>query len=450
MNLIQLTPGTGGMYCGNCFRDNTLVAELRRLGHTALMVPLYLPLKLDDANQSSGTPIFFGGINVYLGQKIALFRSAPHWLRALLSSPRLLARAAGHSAKTRAEDVGDILISMLKGEHGRQSREIEELIAWLKTQPRPDVLCLSNALLLGMARPLKEQLNTRLVCFLQGEDSYLDSLTQRYREPAWQLLCDKATDADLFIAPNRYFADLMTHRLNLPPDKVHVIRDGIGLDGYGGEQKEKGNMHSDAGATPQEKHCQSPILGYFARMCPDKGLHLLVDAFIQLRRRGKVPSLRLKIGGGCGPADEPYVAEQKRRLAAAGLAESVSFHPNLDRTAKIAFLESLDVFSVPTTYPEAFGMYLAEALAAGVPVVQPRFASFPEFVELTGGGKLYDPADPDALAATLEELLLKPATARALGQAGREVVTEKFGAQRMAQDLCTLLASVIPITPPSP
>jgi len=455
MNLIQLTPGTGGMYCGNCFRDNALVAELRKLGHEALMVPLYLPLKLDEADQSNGTPIFFGGINVFLEQKVPLFRAAPNWLRSALASPKLLAKAAGHSAKTRAEDVGDILLSMLKGEEGKQAREIDTLAGWLQSQPRPDAICLSNALLLGMARPLKQRLGTRLVCFLQGEDGYLDSLAATYREPAWQLLQEKAAHADLFIAPNQYFADVMTDRLQLPPEKVRVVRDGIGLEGYGEMQNAECRMQKSGGTDCQTGGAQSPIsnlqsptLGYFARMCPEKGLHLLVDAFIEIRKRGHAPEVRLKVGGGCGPLDESYVAKLKERLVSEGLEDSVSFHPNLDRADKIAFLESLDVFSVPATYPEAFGMYLAEALAAGVPIVQPRRASFPEFVQTTGGGMLYDPAEPNALVTALEDLLLNPGKARTLGEAGRSVVREQFSANRMARDLCKALASALSITHP--
>ncbi len=450
MTIVQLTPGTGGMYCGNCFRDNALVAELRRLGHQALMVPLYLPLKLEEADQSVGTPIFFGGINVYLDQNVPLFRAAPHWLRSLLSSPGLLAKAAGHSAKTRAEDVGDILISMLRGETGRQAREIEDLVAWLARQPRPDAICLSNALLLGMAQPLKRRLGTRLLCFLQGEDSYLDSLAPLTRESAWQLLREKAADADLFIAPNRYFAELMENRLRLPHGKVRVIPDGIRLEGYLGTQTADGRRQTEGGTAVTQSQTPSPIsgprsptVGYFARMCPEKGLHVLVEAFVELRRRGRVPEARLKVGGGCGPSDEAYVAELKSRLAQEGLAESVSFHPNLDREQKIAFLRSLDVFSVPATYPEAFGMYLVEALAAGVPVVQPRFASFPEFVETTGGGVLYDPADKYGLADALERLLLNPGEISRLGATGQRAAHESFSAARMAQEVAEAILSAI-------
>jgi len=438
MNLVQLTPGTGGMYCGNCFRDNVLVAELRRMGHEALMVPLYLPLTLDEADQSAGTPVFLGGINVYLDQKLPLFRAAPRWLRNWLSSPTLLARAAGHSAKTRAEDVGEILISMLRGAEGRQARDIEELTAWLATQPRPDVVALSNALLLGTARPLRERLGTRIVCFLQGEDSYLDQLDAPYREPAWRLLRERSRDADLFIAPNRYFAEVMIRRLELPAEAVHVVPDGIGLEGYGERREHDGSARNVPAPTQAGPACP-PTLGYFARMCPEKGLPQIVQAFIELHRRGRVPGLRLKVGGGCGPSDEPCVAQQRHRLAGAGLADQVSFHPNLDRASKIELLESMDVFSVPATYPEAFGMYLAEALAAGVPVVQPRFASFPEFVETTGGGVLYDPARPDGLVLALEELLLDPDRARALGRAGRAVVRRQFSPASMAARFCEVL-----------
>ena len=106
MNLLHLTPGAGAMYCGGCLRDNALVAALRKLGHEVVMVPLYLPLTLDEEDQSAGTPLFFGGISVYLEQKSTLFREAPGWLHDLFASRRLLNWAAGKAAKTRPSDLG--------------------------------------------------------------------------------------------------------------------------------------------------------------------------------------------------------------------------------------------------------------------------------------------------------------------------------------------------------
>src|SRR5438477_9222185 len=147
MTIIQITPGAGAMYCGNCLRDNALVRELRKMGHSVTMVPLYLPLTLDEEDQSAATPVFFSGINVYLGQKSALFRDAPAWLRNLFASRSLLSWAAGRAAKTRAKDLGELTLSMLRGEEGNQARELDELLRWiLEAEQRPDVICLSNAL----------------------------------------------------------------------------------------------------------------------------------------------------------------------------------------------------------------------------------------------------------------------------------------------------------------
>ena len=120
------------MYCGGCFRDNALVTALRALGHDTLMLPLYLPLTLDEADQSAGTPIFFSGVNVYLEQKLPWFRRAPQWLHRALASPKLLGLLGGLAGRTRAEDVGELTVSMLRGEEGNQAREIAELVAWLK------------------------------------------------------------------------------------------------------------------------------------------------------------------------------------------------------------------------------------------------------------------------------------------------------------------------------
>ena len=226
MNVVQITPGAGGMYCGNCLRDNALVAALRRQGHQALMVPLYLPMTLDEEDQSAGTPVFFGGINVYLEQKSSFFRNAPQWLHRVLESPALLKWAAGRAAKTRPEEVGDLTISMLRGEEGNQSRELDQLIGWLTTRPHPDVICLSNALLVGLVRRLKQGLRSPVVCMLQGEDYFLDSLPQARRDEAWKTLAGRAAEVDLFIAPSRYFADLMTRRLALPPGKPPPIPPG--------------------------------------------------------------------------------------------------------------------------------------------------------------------------------------------------------------------------------
>jgi glycosyltransferase involved in cell wall biosynthesis len=420
------------MYCGNCLRDNALVAALRQLGHNVLMVPLYLPLTLDESDQSAGTPVFFSGINVYLDQQSNWFRKAPKWLHQLLARPSLLKWAARQSAKTQASSLGPLTLSMLRGEAGHQARELDDLLIWLKAQPAPDVIFLSNALLLGMARKLKKELGRPLVCMLQGEDYFLDSLPEPHRQGCWETLAMCAQQADLFVAPSHYFAQVMGKRLGVHMDRIKVVYNGLNLDGFERLDAEAISEKLGHGAAATDPS-RPPVLGYLARMCREKGLDTLVDAFIAVREREKVPGLKLCVVGSLGPADEPLVKDLQNRLRTADLEADATFHPNVDRTEKLRLLQSFSVFSVPALYGEAFGLYLIEALAAGVPVVQPRTAAFPELIEQTAGGVLYDHRNKDALAHAIEALLLAPGRARALGVAGRDVVFQRFSAEAMAR-----------------
>jgi glycosyltransferase involved in cell wall biosynthesis len=418
MNIVQITPGAGGMYCGVCMRDNALVSALKKMGHQATMIPLYLPLTLDEEDQSEGTPIFFSGINVYLQQKSGFFRSSPQWFHRMLASRGLLKWVGTKAAGTSPKQLGDLTLSMLRGAEGRQARELTELIDWLKTHPKPDLVCLGTALLLGMARKLRSELGIPVMCMFQGEDVFMDALSQPFREQCWSELAARAKEVDLLAAPSRYFANVMAERLGLDAQKIVVVPNGINLTGF--------DHRGGPGTGP-------PVIGYFARMCPDKGLDLLVDAYIDLRKARKVEPLKLKIGGSCGPMDERYVEGLRRRLQEEGLLGEVEFSPNPDHTGKVAFLKSLSVFSVPARFGEAFGLYVLEAMAAGVPVVQPRLGAFTEVVEATGGGMVYDAKNPRALADSLEELVKQPDRRKALGAAGKDAVTENFSAKAMAE-----------------
>ncbi len=426
MKLVQITPGAGGMYCGGCFRDNALVSALRKAGHDVLMVPLYLPLTLDEPDQSADTPIFFSGINVYLEQKSALFRHLPGWLLKPFTSRWLLKWAGNRAAKTRASDVGELMLSMLRGEEGHQARELDQLTDWLKQHHQPEAICLSNALLVGMARRLKSELNVPVVCLISGEDAFLDELPADFRDTAWRTLAERCRDVDLFIAPSRYFAELMARRLSLRPDQVCVVPNGINLSGYSVPQLAPNPL----------------VLGFFGRMCREKGLDTLVDAYLLVKQREIAKDLRLHIGGGCGPTDEPFVEEQKRKLAQAGVLDDVSFFPNVDHSQKIAFYQGLFLLSTPALFGEAFGLYLVEAMAAGVPVIQPRHAAFPEIIEATGAGVLCEPGDAKSLADAVENLLLHPLHARHLGRRGRAAVEKDFTIERMAEKFTEAVAGL--------
>ncbi len=427
MNIFQITPGAGKMYCGNCFRDNALVAALRAAGHDVTMVPLYLPFTLDEENQTGDTPIFYNGVNVYLEQKSPLYRNAPRWVHRIVGSNTTLNWAAKQVGKTRAEEVGDLTVSMLRGEEGNQARELEELIDWLKKQPKPDVISLSNSLLLGLAHRLGEAIGAPVVCLLQNEAPYIDSMPDELRGQVWEIMAERAQEIECFIAPTSYYAERMREKLKLPTERVHVIHNGINHDGY----------------TAEHVPPNPPIIGFFSRMCKDKGLDTLVDAFIKIKAANHIPQVRLKIGGGCGPADEPFVERLRNRLHAKGLMGDVEFHPNLSREDKQAFLKSCSVISVPAQFGESFGFYVIESMAAGVPVVQPNCASFPELVSATAGGEVYDHAGPESLAVALEKMLHNPAETKALGLRAREVVRKKFSVEHMADQMIDLLDELV-------
>jgi hypothetical protein len=423
LNIVQITPGAGAMYCGNCFRDNALVAEWRRMGHEAIMIPLYLPMTLEEVDQSQGTPIFFSGINVFLEQKLPWFGKLPAFLRNVFASPTLLKMASGHAAKTKPADVGDLTLSMLQGEHGLQAAELETLIQWLKTQPQSALICLSNGMLAGLGRRLRNELNTSVACMLQGEDYFLDALSPDFKSRCWNTFAERVSELDHILAPSEYYADRMATRLKLPRSRIKVVYNGIETTGY-------------RKAAPTK-----PTIGYFARMCPEKGLDTLIEAFIRLFARQTIPGLKLHIGGGLGPSDEPFVDGLKARLKAAGCYESVHFFPNLDKVAKQEFFSRLSVFSVPALYGEAFGLYLVEAWASGIPVVQPNHAAFPELISTTGAGLICEPSNPDSLADHLQQILTQPALHDQLSRAALNASATRFNAKSMAENFLSAVTA---------
>lgn len=424
MRIAQLIPGSGEtFYCQNCVRDGGLTRAMSRRGEDALVVPLYLPLA-----QAGDTPIFFGGVNVFLQQKSALFRHTPRWLDRWLDSPRLLNWAARRSGMTSARILGETTLSMLRGAHGRQVKELRRLIDWLQRNHRPDVVVLSNALLAGMAREIRRRLGCRVVCLLEDEHEFLDNLVRPYRDQAWQAMTDCGADIDAFVAVSEYYAGWMSQRLALSAGRVRVMHTGLDWDGY----------------APADEAPAEPVIGFLSRQCADKGLDLLVEAFVRLAKDR--PTLRLRVAGGMLPEDADFVREQQRRLAQAGLAARAEFLPNLDQAGRVQFMQTLSVLSVPVRKAEAFGLYIVEANACGVPVVQPRSGAHPEVLNLTGGGVVIEPENVDALANALAALLDDPKRSRQVGLAARDKAAAYFTIERMAETMMGLCHEISPGT----
>ena len=426
MRIVQLTPGTGNFYCGTCLRDNALVTALRQLGHDAILVPMYLPHFVDEPSVAEGKTLFFGGINVWLQQQSAFFRKTPRWVDRLFNSSALLKFAASRSGMTSARDLGEMTISMALGEDGLQAKELDKVVDWLaRDENRPDVVSLSNILLIGLARRIRERLGVPVVCALQGEEAFIESLPDPAR--CWEVLRQRAADIDAFVAVSEYYKSVVLHRLCLAPARIDVVYNGINFEGSG------------AGATTP---VHDPTIGYLARMHPSKGLAVLVEAFIALKSRGQVQPVRLKIAGNETPSDRKFVQGLRERLRRAGCEDAVEFLPNLDRAAKQAFLRTLDLLSVPAPR-EAFGLYLIEALACGIPVVQPNEGAFPELVRITGGGALYEPKNPESLAVAWETAFADRPRLAETGRRGYAVVSERFTSEAMARGFATVCDRVV-------
>jgi len=428
MRIVQLTPGAGdSFYCENCLRDVALVRAMRKRGHDVLMVPMYLPVQSDRKEELMDVPIFFGGVNVYLQQKWGLFRKTPRWIDRLFDSPWLL-RCIGRRANvTSARDLGETTISMLQGEEGRQTKELNRLVDWLSAQEnRPDIVCLSNVLLIGLARRLKAHLNVPVVCLLQDEDSFLEGLSPDYAEQAWGILAERSGDVDAFIAVSKYYADVMREKLSTEANRMYVVYMGVSLEGY--EQR--------------KSRPQVPTVGFLSRMCSERGLDILVDAFIVLKKDENLKNARLRIAGGSSGDDKSFVHRIRRQISSCSFISDVDFISDFSRDTKISFLQTLSLLSVPEKKPVACGLYVLEALAAGVPVVQPASGVFGELLEMTGGGVLFEPNNSTALAAAMKKLLLDSDCAQQLGRQGRQAVFEKFNVERTAKDMVCIYEKI--------
>jgi len=418
MRIVYLAAGAGGMFCGSCLHDNTLAAALTKLGEDVLLVPTYTPIRTDEEDVSEPR-VMFGGINVYLQQKLPFFRRTPWFLDWLLDRPGLIDWLASRGMSTEASELGDITVSMLRGEEGNQRKEVAKMVHWLATEIKPDIVHLSNAMLIGMAREIRKALNVPIVCTLSGEDIFLDKLLSPYREQSQQVLRERADDVTAYVSLNRYYAHHMSEYMGIDPERVHVIPHGLKMAGHAEKRR------------PADR--REVVIGYMARICPDKGLHHLVDAFVLLAKDKTLPPIKLRAAGYLGKSDRAYLERTQQRIRAAGLETSFEYLGELDRAGKIAFLQSLDVMSVPTVYRESKGLSILEAWANATPVVLPEHGAFPELVADTGGGVLHAPEDPQAIAAALREMILNLPAADEMGRQGRRAITERYTDEVMAR-----------------
>ena len=430
MRILHLTPGTGNFHCGSCLRDHALIKALRVRGHDALMAPIYLPLVTDREFGAQELPVQIGGISLFIQQKLTWFHKLPRFVHGWINKPDFLRRAAKRMGMTSPKVLGEMTLGALLGTEGRQWGEWQKLVGWIRSLGKIDAISLSNSLLSGLAPTLEKELGIPIICSLQGEDSFLDTLPEPYRAQSWAAMQQNARSIRRFIAPSQFYADFMRQRLELSPGQILVLPNGIDATAF----------------TTSSPDPNWPTIGFFARMIHGKGLTTLVDAFIDLAKRGTVPRVKLRIGGAKTPVDDKYVAGLEAKLKAAGLTNRVEWHPNVSFKDKVHFFHDLTVFSVPATYGEAFGLYVIEAVASGVPVVQPDHGAFPELIAATSGGVLCPPDDTKALADALESLLNDDELREKISKTGVTKVRQEFSATRMAERFEAVLQEAVSAT----
>jgi glycosyltransferase involved in cell wall biosynthesis len=433
MRILSLTAGAASMYCGSCLRDNALVTELIARGHEATLVPIYTPTLTDEPNVSQ-TRVFFGGVSVYLQQHVPFFRRTPAFLDRLWDSSRVIRLVSRRSIQTDGRFLGEMAVSMLKGEHGHQRKELDKLITWLREHyPNPDIVNLPFALLIGLAAPIRQALGSRIVCTLQGEDLFLEQLQEPWRSEALALIRQQVNEVDLFVPVSDYYARAMPSYLGIPPEKIRTVPLGINFKDFDyltpympGRAKRPSSPQWPAPTRPF-------TIGYFARIAPEKGLDRLVAAYRILRRERDLPPARLEAAGWMGADQKPYLAGIEQQMKEWGLGDEFHYRGELSRLDKVRFLSQVDVFSMPAPYKEPKGLSVLEAMAAGVPVVQPSHGAFSEMVLRTGGGVLVAPDDPEALAEGLWQLWQDRGLRARLGHRGAGGVRQHYSIARSAE-----------------
>ena len=415
MRIAYIAAGAAGMYCGSCLHDNTLAAGLMGRGHEVALIPTYTPLRTDERDVTNES-IYYGAINVFLQQKAGFFRRTPALIDRLLDRPGLLQWVSRFAASTNAKDLGALTLSILQAEEGHQQKELHRLLEFLESY-RPDLVQLTNGMFLGIGAAIRSHLRVPVVSGLTGEDLFLEELPPPFHQQVVTEMRRHAQEVDGLIATSRYYATAMTGFLGVDGDRMHVVPLGINFE----EFPPRDPVVSDKDLT----------IGYLARICPEKGLHLLVDAFHLLRQQPGRSGVRLKIAGYLGARDTDYLEEQRQKLTAWGLNDAVDILGEIDRQQKVEFLRSIDVLSVPTTYKEPKGLFVLEGWAAGAPAVLPRHGAFPELIDGTGGGLLVEPESPEDLARGLTTMIETPEWRHECGRKGRQAVETKFNTEEM-------------------
>ena len=428
MKIVYLITGSGGsFYCGNCYRDMIYLRAIRKVpGTTAFAIPLYLPPDGPDIETGLDKNVFFGAISMYLREKVPFLRNMPVFIDKLVDSAPMLRMAARRAGTTRTEGLEEMTLNMIRGENAFPEKELQRLVEYLSKDGKPDIIHLSNALIIGLARRIKKKLDVKIVCSLLNEDDWIDEMAEPYQSRAWKLISKEAPNVDYFLTPSTYYKKLFISKTGISGDNFHVIPLGF-----------------DPDLKKIEKKDNYPAIGYFCRINSQNGIDKLVDAFIELKSSNNLPGLTLHISGGYTGDDKPFIADQIKKIKDHGLKSSVRVYPEFHGNSKQEFFNNIDIMCVPVRKHDGYGLYILEANAAGVPVVQPATGAFPEIIERTGGGITYTPDTVDELSANLLKALSNRELCVELGKKGQENVLKELSLIKMSEGLSKVYNSLM-------
>ena len=380
--ILFIIPGSGdSFYCGNCFRDNIQAGALRKAGHEVVVMPLYLPFRYPSFK--SDTPLFFPATTFYVAEKFFRKGGVPRWLRRILESKPMLNIASSFSGATSAAGLEDITLAMIHGNDAVFSGQVHAMLDWIEHHEKPDVIHLSTTLLIGIAKAIGQRTDIPVVCSLQDEEIWIDSLEEAYLREAWQGIAENIRYIDRFVTTSEFYKKTVMARIPQITD-VEVIYPGVDVSRYASKQ-----------------YPDNPVIGFFYRMNRENGLDILAEAFLKLKKRDTVKNLKLKIAGGYTAQDKRFLKGIRKLLRPCMDDVEIchTYHP--DNHAD--FYKQITLVCVPVTFDESVGLYLCEAFAAGRPAVEPATGSFPE---ITGdAGITYSPNNSDALADAIEKIL---------------------------------------------
>ncbi len=421
MKIAFLVTGSGGsFYCSNCYRDMLYFRAVKMAqGVTASAIPLYLPPEKIYSESGFDPNVFFGAISLYIREKVHFLEQMPSFMDKLLDSPPLLKIAAKRAGTTRTEGLEDITLNMINGSHTSREKEVERLVKYLVSIGKPDVIHLSNALIIGLARQIKKLLNVKIVCSLQNEDDWINEMAEPFQSQAWKMIADESVNIDGFISPSRYYKDFFIGKTGVSGKNIFIVPSGIDL----------------LAVSETKKTNAEPAIGFFSRVSYHNGFDKLADAFIILKKMEEFREIKLHVCGGYTSDDKPFIKEQIKKFRENEFNSSIKIYPEFIGNSKQDFLNSIDVLSVPVRKYDAYGLYILESNAAGIPVVLPATGAFPEILEMTGGGVLYSPDSVDELVLNLKSLLSDKTKLKELGILGKNAVNEKLSFEMMSAGL---------------